>query len=310
MNFSVRDLRALIALVEERNFTRAAERVHLSQSAFSTLIRTMERSLGARLFDRSTRNVAPTAEGKLLESSARRLLSDFEEMIGDFRDHSQRRKGRIGIAAMPSLAAWWLPGVLAEYHALYPGIDLGLVDAHSERCLSLLRSGQVDLAIASAGDKDTDLVSEALCSDKFYLICRKSHPLARRKSVRPRDLAEHPFLHLTRNTSVRNHLDEALRSVPVRIILEVELLATLAGLVEAGLGITVVPALTLVYFAHPDLAVRPVMLKGLSREVLIVRRKSEPLSAAAQAMRDLMKQRQPQPHSGPRSAPLHRPGYY
>jgi DNA-binding transcriptional LysR family regulator len=293
MNLSSRDLRAVIALIEERNFTRAAERVHLSQSAFSALIQGVEENLGARLFERNTRNVTLTPEGRLFEDSARRVLADFDGMVADFRDHAQRRRGRVVIAALPSLAAGWLPGVLAEYRSLYPGIELALLDQLSEQCLSLVRSGQADFALAATGDKDADLASEPLCADAFHLVCRKDHPLARRKEIRLRDLAAHPFVHLSRNSSVRQHLEAAFHPVPMQTVLEVEHLATVTGMVAAGLGITVVPALTLFHFDRPDLAVRKLDLKGLTRRILIVRRKSEALSVAAQTLHDLMLARKP-----------------
>lgn len=293
MNLSSRDLRAVIALIEERNFTRAAERVHLSQSAFSALIQGVEQSLGARLFERNTRNVVLTPEGRLFEDSARRVLADFDGMVANFRDHAQRRRGRVTVAALPSLAAGWLPDVLAEYRSLYPGVEIAVLDSLSEQCLAFVRAGQADFALAAAGDKDADLATEALCSDAFHLVCRKDHPLAKQKEVRLRDLALHPFVHLSRNSSVRQHLEAAFHPTPMQTVLEVEHLATVTGMVAAGIGITVVPALTLFHFDRPDLAVRPLDLKGLTRRILLVRRKSEALSVAARTLHDLMIERRP-----------------
>jgi DNA-binding transcriptional LysR family regulator len=306
MNLSSRDLRAVIALIEERNFTRAAERVHLSQSAFSALIQGVEESLGARLFDRTTRNVSLTPEGRLFEDSARRVLADFDGMVENFRDHAQRRRGRVVIAALPSLAAGWLPGVLAEFRRRHPGIELALLDQLSEQCLALVRAGQADFALATAGDKDADLATEALCADEFHLVCRKDHPLAKQAEIRLRDLAAHPFVHLSRNSSVRQHLEAAFHPTAMQTVLEVEHLATVTGMVAAGLGITVVPGLTLFHFEHRDLVVRRLDLKGLTRRILLVRRKNEALSAAAQALHALMLQRKPA--GGRAAAPRRRRG--
>lgn len=289
MNLSARDLRAVLALMEERNFTRAAERLHLSQPAFSALIQSVEDSLGARLFERSTRSVLVTPEGQLFEESARRVLADFDGMVRNFQDHAQRRRGRVAIAALPSLAAGWLPGVLAAYRADHPGVELSLLDALSEQCLSALRAGQVDLALATAGDQDADLATDELGSDTFHLVCRADHPLAARESVALPDLAGHPFVHLSRRSSVRQALEAALPSADLHTVLEVEHLATVTGMVEAGLGITVVPTLTLFHFRRPSLAVRPLWAPGLRRRILLVRRKNEPLSVAAQALCERMK---------------------
>ncbi|MFI4927609.1 MAG: LysR family transcriptional regulator [Burkholderiales bacterium] len=293
MNLSSRDLRAVIALIEERNFTRAAQRVHLSQSAFSALIQGVEESLGARLFDRTTRNVVLTPEGRLFEDSARRVLGDFDGMVENFRDHAERRRGRVTVAVLPSLAADWLPGVLAEYRARYPGIEFAVLDSLSEQCLGFVRAGRADFALATAGDKDADLASDALCSDEFHLVCRNDHPLARQKEIRVRDLAAYPFVHLSRNSSVRQTLETAFHPTPMQTVMEVEHLATVTGMVSAGLGITVVPALTLFHFDRPDLAVRRLEVKELTRRILLVRRRNELLSSAAQALYELMLDRKP-----------------
>lgn len=306
MNLSSRDLRAVIALIEERNFTRAAERLHLSQPAFSALIQGVEQSLGARLFERSTRSVALTPEGALFETSARRVLADFDGMVDDFRAHAERRRGRVAVAALPSLAAGWLPGVFADFRARWPGVELALRDALSQQCLAALRAGEVDLALATAGDTDADLAVDDLCADDFHLVCRADHPLARVRTLRLADLAPHPFVHLSRHSSVRQHLEAACHPLAMNTVLEVEHLATVTGMVAAGVGISVVPALTLFHFERPGLVVRRLPLPGLRRRIVIVRRKTAPLSAAAQAMHALLLERRPK---GPplRAQPRGRP---
>lgn len=297
MNLSSRDLRAVIALAEARNFTRAAERCHLSQSAFSSLIRSIEDDLGARLFDRTTRNVELTPEGQLFAASARRLLADLDDMVGNFRDYATRQRGRVSIAALPSMAAGWLPQVLAEFRAAHPGIELELFDLLSDQCLALVRAGRADLAIAAAGPQEKDLQTVALCADRFHLVCRRDHPLATAARLRLKDLADYPFVHLARTSSVRQHLDAALHPLQMRTLLEVEQLATVAALVEAGLGITVVPALTLFHFRRPSLAVRPLQPARLTRRIYLVRRRGHGLSAAARGLYELMLARKPKPPS-------------
>src|SRR5258706_562392 len=140
MNISTRQLRAFLALAEQRSFTRAAVLTHLSQPAFSALIRALEDALGQRLFDRSTRHVELTSEGREFEGSARRVLAEFDGAMAGARDYAARRRGRVSIALLPSLAAGWLPGVLAEFRAAYPGIELEVTDVLSEACIEHVRS--------------------------------------------------------------------------------------------------------------------------------------------------------------------------
>lgn len=296
-NLSLRQLRAFLALADQRSFTQAAATCHLSQPAFSALIRTLEGELNTRLFDRDTRSVELTAEGRLFADSARRLVGDFGAALGDLNDHVERRKGRVHIAALPSLAAGWLPAVFAEFRKAWPGIELNLSDLLSDACVDLVRSGKADFALASTGISHAGLSTRLVCTDRFYLVCRKDHPLAAETSPMLKKLAPYPFIHMSRNSSVRQALEAALHPLQANTVLEVDQLATAAGMVEAGLGISVVPALTLFHFERKTLVTRPLATAGLTRKIYLVRRQEGSLSAAAQALHDLvidtMKARRP-----------------
>jgi DNA-binding transcriptional LysR family regulator len=287
-NLSTRQLRAFLALADERSFTKAAAACHLSQPAFSALVRTLEQALGARLFDRDTRSVQLTPEGRLFEPSARQLLGDFGAAVAGLSDHVERRKGRVHVAALPSLAAGWLPAIFAEYRAAWPGIDLNLSDLLSDPCIDLVRSGKADFALASTGASHTGLSSQLLCTDKFYLVCRKDHRLATEKALTLKKLVPYPFIHMSRNSSVRQALDAALHPLQTNTLLEVDQLATVTGMVEAGLGISVVPALTLFHFERESLVTRALAIPKLTRGIYLMRRQHESLSAAAQALHDLI----------------------
>ncbi|WP_398496640.1 LysR family transcriptional regulator [Variovorax sp.] len=290
-DLSTRQLRAFLALAELRSFTRAAQASHLSQPAFSALIRTLEDAVGTRLFDRDTRSVQLTPEGRLFEGSARRLLDDMGGAMADLADHVERRKGRVRVAALPSLAAGWLPSVFAEFMQAWPGIRIDLDDALSDACIALVRSGQADFALAASGAGEaaySDLRGQRLCADRFHLVCRTDHPLARETRLTAKKLAPWPFIQMARNSSVRQALDVALHPLRLNAVFEVEHLATVMGLVEAGLGISVVPALTLFHFRRETLVTRPLPLPALTRTVYLVQRSEGSLSVAAQTLHDLI----------------------
>ncbi|QHJ01257.1 LysR family transcriptional regulator [Xylophilus rhododendri] len=289
-DLSTRQLRAFLALADRRHFTRAAEACHLSQPAFSALIRALETSLNTRLFDRNTRSVQLTPEGRLFEPSARRLLADVADALQDLDDQVERRRGRVHMAALPSLAAGWLPPVLAEFHQRWPGVELELSDRLSDACLDLVRGGQADFALASADARGAEAMGlhlHPLHADRFHLVCRADHPLAGGRRPSLRRIAEHPFVHMTRNSSVRQALEAALHPLTMKTVLEVEQLATVTGLVEAGLGISIVPELTLYQFRRPGLVARPLALAH-TRAVYLVRRREGSLSVAAQTLHDLV----------------------
>ena len=293
LNVSTRQIKAFLALAEHRNFTRAARQCHLSQSAFSTLIRTLEDAISIRLFDRDTRKVELTAEGRLFLDGASRLLEDFRSALEDLGEHAARRRGRVALAALPSLAAGWLPAVLAEFRTRYPGIELDVADELSESCVERVRTGRADFSLAAVRASAPELRTDPFCSDRFHLVCRADHPLARRRRPALADLAGEPFIHLARSSSVRQHIEAAIRPAQMNRVMELEQLSTVAGMVRAGLGITVVPALTLFHFQHPDLATRPLNAPGLKREIFVIRRRDRSLSRAAQALLEFLLARKP-----------------
>ena len=293
MNVSTRQLRAFVTLAEQRSFTRAAALTHLSQPAFSALIRSLEEAIGQRLFDRSTRHVDVTIEGREFEVAARRVLAEVEAAFETARDFDARRRGRVSVALLPSLAAGWLPPVLAEFRAQHPGIELQVADVLSEGCIEQVRSGQADFAIAAIRVDTPELRAELFCTDRFHLVCPRDHPLAAAPSLRPRDLAPYPFIHLARTSSVRQYLDAAVHPLQMRTLLELDQLSTVMGMVRAGLGISVVPSLTLFHFRDPEVAVRMLDWPGLTRRLYLVRRRDRSLSLAADSLYRLLLQHKP-----------------
>jgi LysR family carnitine catabolism transcriptional activator len=302
-NISTRLLYAFVALEESRHFTRAAERCHTSQPAFSAMIRKLEDAVGTRLFERDTRNVTLTPEGELFSEVARSLIADIESAFDDMADYVARKRGRVAIAALPSLAARALPAVIAEYRRLYPGVAVTLHDALSDGCLSLLRQRKADLVLTAPGANFTEFESRVLVSDPFYLVCRTDHPLAGKRRIATSDLAGQEIVHLAKSSSVRQYVDILLRDVQTAHSgFEVEHLATVAGLVGQGLGVSLVPELTLFQFRQLDLAAIPLASQDQVRPILVVKRRDETLSIAAQGMLELIERQIGQDQSRVRSA--------
>ncbi|MBI3369750.1 MAG: LysR family transcriptional regulator [Burkholderiales bacterium] len=293
MNISTRQLQAFVTLAAQRNFTRAAAACHLSQPAFSAQIAALERQLGARLFDRTTRSVELSAEGRVFEASAQRLLDDARQALADVRAHAQRERGRVAIAVLPALAAGWLPALLAGFHARHPGIELDVADVLSEDCIARVRDGKADFALAALRADTPALRTEAFCADRFHLVCPIDHPLARKRRVALSDLAGQPIVQLARSSSVRQYLEAAVAPQRLTTVLELDQLATVAGMVRAGLGVTVVPALTLFHFRDPALAVRPLGGAMPERQIFLLRRRDRGFSSAAQALYELAMRQRP-----------------
>jgi LysR family carnitine catabolism transcriptional activator len=284
INLSARDLEAFLALAQAQHFTRAAERCHLSQSAFSQKIARIEATTGVPLFERSTRHVALTPEGEVFAEEVRRIQTDLQHALSHLHELATRRVGKVAVAALPSVAAVWMPHAIARYRAAHPNIRIELFDALAHSGLALLREGRVDIAITAGGDLREFDVQE-LKSERFYVVCPRRHRLAKLRGVSLSQLEAEEIVHLARSSSVRQHLEAAGVGASMGAI-EVEHLATVAALVSEGLGISVVPQLTLFHFERAGLACVPVRDAKLRRPIVLARRKGKALSVAARAMVD------------------------
>ncbi|WP_420223716.1 LysR family transcriptional regulator [Pigmentiphaga litoralis] len=283
MNPSIKHLKAFMALVREQNFTRAAETCHLSQPAFSTLMRNLEDHAGVRLFDRSARVVTLTPEGQVFALTAERVLQDFEGAFTELREHVSRRKGRVTIAALPSIAGGALPAVISRFVTDYPGIDILLKDITADLCVKAVRERQADFALTASIEPGVDLASEPVLTDSFHLVCREDHPLARRRRLTLRDIVALPQIRFDRASSIRQHIDAAFYPAQPVTAMEVIHPVTAAGLIASGIGVTLAPTLALFQFQLPGLVAVPVQLPIKDRELCLVRRRDGADSVAATA---------------------------
>src|SRR5690606_3834700 len=120
MNLSLRQMRAFTALAETRSFTRAAEQCHLTQSAFSSLISNLETGLNLKLFSRNTRNVELTSEGEVFLNLVNTLLPETEHVLDEMRNQAMLRRGKVAVAALPSIYSSILPPLIARFHTEHP----------------------------------------------------------------------------------------------------------------------------------------------------------------------------------------------
>jgi LysR family carnitine catabolism transcriptional activator len=283
LEISTRVLRAMVALDELRHFSLAAERCHVTQSALSQMISKLEHNVDLRLIDRDRRRVSLTPEGERFVESARRVLLELEEISQDLKDHASMRKGRVALAALPSLASHWLPPIIADFKARYPAISVSLSDTTPDRALDLVRQRQVDFALTARGPGMVGLQHRLLFEENFVLVCHRTHPLAGRRRLALADLAGHDFIRLIRSGSIAQHLDRFFHDIAVKDTgLEVEQVATVAGLVASNLGISLVPMAATAYFDPKAVVAIPVGGVDLARPIYLVWRAASTLSPAAQ----------------------------
>lgn len=290
IDISTRVLRAMVALEDLRNFSLAAERCNVTQSALSQVVRKLEDDVGLQLVDRDRRHVSFTPEGLRFIATAKRVLQELEEIDLDLKGHASGARGRIGIAALPSLAAHGLPQVIAQYRLKFPGIEVGLFDVPGQQAMELVRSRQADFAITADGPGRAGLDSRLLFKEKFVVVCHRDHPLARRRRVSLTDLNGSQYIRLMRAGSITQYLDASLRGLDlVETGLVVDQVATVAGLVASNLGISIVPQLTIPYFDSGTVVTIPIDAPELHRPIYLVWPTARKLSKAAQEFVDLLK---------------------
>ena len=284
MNLSTKHLKAFKALAAEKNFTKAASQCHLTQPALSVLIQNLEEQVGARLFERNTRNVMLTPEGLLFDAFADKLLDDFEHALSELQQHVSKKAGHVTVAALPSVAVGSLIPAVAQFNRAYPGVSVAFIDVTADECLNLVKARKADFAVTFVGENHPDLICQPLCSDSFYVVCSTDHPLASRKKLHQRDMLRHPVIQFVRSTSIRQHLDASFYPEKLITHMEVSNLSTVAGLVANNMGISIVPGLSLFLYTKPSIAIIPLQLELANRMISLVQSRDRVQSVAAQAL--------------------------
>jgi LysR family carnitine catabolism transcriptional activator len=282
-----RQLEAFVAVAQSLSFARACERLHMSQPALSLAIRSLEDSLGGRLLSRTTRQVKLTPEGAALLPQAIQLLADWDNVRERSRQQFTLRRGHVTIAAMPSFAGNVLPGILDEFRAHFPNIEVTVHDVIHEDVMRLVSTGRVELGFGFEPEAASQLSFHQLFIDRFVAIVPNRSPLAELRSVSWAQLLTNNFITLQRPSTVRQLLEESLAAsdMELRVGVECHQLVTVGQFVASGLGVSVVPALCERQMAA--LGARSVQLTrpAIRKAVGLMTRNDQQLSTAAEAIR-------------------------
>lgn len=297
MKPSIKQLRAFVAVAQSSSLAEASERIHLSQPAISIALRKLEEAVGGALFSRTTRQLTLTPEGEAFLPVAVRLLNDWSEAFEDLEERFSKQRGKVTVAALPTLAAGLLPGIIAAFHARYPRINLSLHDVLAEQVSQMVREGRADLGLSVAPHDTEELAFEPVLMDRYVVVCPSGHPLLEQECVAWRQLAGHPFIGINRLSSSRQEIDRIMAEVgePLEILCDASQIATVGRMVAAGLGISVLPRLSFRQIATQGIEYRPLTAPDVERPLGIIIRHRHPLSAAAAALRALLQERSRDP---------------
>ncbi|OWT58188.1 LysR family transcriptional regulator [Candidimonas nitroreducens] len=290
MNFDLGDLRAFLAVADLGSFRAASEALHLSQSALSRRTDKLEQALGVKLFSRTTRRIELTTVGRGFVPRARNVLNELENALIGIQDVAERMSGTVTIACVPSAVAYFLPAVIREFHSQYPRIRIRIIDESSSVALTAVASGDADFGLTYIGTHDSDIEFHPLLEEPFVLAVCADHPLAGRREVAWRDLMAHEYISLAHGSGNRFLIDQALAQSTERPrwFCEVKHVPALVSMVEAGLGVGVVPRLAMPPVGHTALVSVPLKKPVISRTLGLIHRRNRELGTVARLLYDII----------------------
>ncbi|MBB5033358.1 LysR family transcriptional regulator [Prosthecobacter vanneervenii] len=234
-------LEQFVALARTKNFTRAADELHLSQPALSRAIQKLEDQLGAPLFERKPREVVLTDLGELLLERAKEILQLMEDTISELSEAG--RRGRIRLGAIPTIAPYFLPGLLHTFAKKHPDILVVVQEDTTESLIRRCSHGEIDLAILAQPVIARHLEVEPLFDEELLLVVPVDHPLASAKSVKIEALEGFPFVTLNEAHCLSENIASFCRKQSVQPVMveRTSQLATVQELVALDHGVSIVP---------------------------------------------------------------------
>jgi LysR family hydrogen peroxide-inducible transcriptional activator len=249
----IHQLRYFVAVADEGNFSRAAAKVHVAQPSLSQQIRKLEAEVGQPLFDRLPRSVVLTEAGHCLIDYARQILASIVDARRSVDELKGEVAGELAVGAIPTIAPYVLPGLVRTFQQHYPQVALEIVEDVTERITRRVEAGELDVALASTCQPSPSLRRESLGSEPLLALVPEGHPLAKKTLVELDDLKSQRFLLLHEMHCLSQQVHHLLegRHLQPEIALAGSQLGTIANMVAAGIGVSIVPQLMVSHQATP-----------------------------------------------------------
>ncbi|QKX49532.1 LysR family transcriptional regulator [Planococcus glaciei] len=247
MTIEPKILQYVLTLVEEKNFTKAAKKLHLAQPSLSYQITKLEKDLGVQLFIREYNEVVPTYAGSVFVSYATNILNQYRYLKNEIIDISELKKGSLTIGSLVSAGAHLLPNAISAFRKEFPGIDLKLVEDTSHELQDMVASGKIEICLLSLPIKNHGIETENILEEDIYLAVPPDHWLSAYQEVELSMCREEPFIALKNTNTFRTQSDELCQEAGFapNIVFESTNINTCQSLVLADIGITIVPQMFL-----------------------------------------------------------------
>jgi len=230
-------------IAKTQHLGRAASELGVSQPALSRTIARLETEFGIPLFDRKGRSILLNRYGRALLTRVERALQELEDAHKELTDIFNQESGTVSLAFLATFGTWLVPDLMRAFQTNHPKMNFRLLQGPAPTLLSLLMSGDVDLCLSSPMFEDPQVEWEPIGEEELFVLVPETHPLARKRSVKLKDVADEAFISLKPGYGLRRVTDELCTQAGFkpRINFEGEEVATLWGLVGAGLGIAIGP---------------------------------------------------------------------
>ena len=290
MKIDFAGIQAFVSVAELGGFNKAAQELHVSQTALTRRVQKFEAYLGLRLLDRTTRSVALTAVGQEFLPKAHAIVGEMNSAVGQLKEMARTSRGNFTLACMSTMSARLLPDLIRTYADLHPDNRIRLLDMTSNDVRDAVLNRKAELGIAIHGEAHAELNERFLFDDALVLYCHESHPFAARPRLTWKDLKGSDLIMVRGFTATRLLIEYHLLTHGVRAssAYEVQYHSTAVNLVEAGVGCSVLPWSALGTGGRSP--IRRVELVGpkVHRRVMLFTRKNASLSPSAQAFFDVV----------------------
>ncbi|MCC6472155.1 MAG: LysR family transcriptional regulator [Burkholderiales bacterium] len=276
-------IRSFIAVAELGGFRKAAAHLSISQPALTAHVKALEDRLGVRLLRRTTRQAALTPEGQFFLERAQRGLGELNAAVEDLLQRAAAQRGRIVLGCTPSIACSVVPPALARFHRRYPQVKVALHDDRSEIIEQRLRAGELDLVVGPAPESTRDVEYTHLFEDPFLAIFPQGHALDADPRVALAELLHHDLIAIRSGLRMRTILKLALarEGHELKPVQEVSSQFTVCALVEAGLGVGMLPQLIVCALRRGNLRSARIVAPEITRRIGVTTRRGSPPHYAA-----------------------------
>ncbi|SFS61578.1 LysR family transcriptional regulator [Paenibacillus sp. BC26] len=288
-----RQLQYVIQIAKEKNFSRAAEKLHIAQPSLSQQLSKLEKEIGVLLFRRTTNSVELTHAGAVFVDKAQNILDNIEQLKQELDDLAHMRKGKLVVGSLSITGSHVLPTVLPIFNKRYPEIEVVLVEDTPSKLEQLTASGQTDLSLLALPLFEPSLEWVPIIEEEIVLAVPPDHPLAKlNEPIHIERLSAEPFIVLKKGQGFRQNVLELCEQAGFepRIVFESTNIETIQSLVAAGMGITFVPQMLVRDKGDERTPVYlPISAPTPIRTLVIASRKGRYLSRAAEAFIETMK---------------------